>query len=124
MRKNRIKLITEWKQDSILSYHKDQVKGSFRIDKMENESLKFLNTCWIKKWNDLNELKQADPEIITNIITISIGGMFVNSPNLFKEGDKIEDSCIKLTQMLNTVHDGVYLSLVNLYLTIQQLKKK
>lgn len=122
MRKNRIKLITEWKQDSVLSYHKDQVKGSFRIDKMENESLKFLNTCWIKKWNDLNELKQADPEIIKNIITISIGGMFINTTNLSNQGDHIKISCVKLTQLLNLFHNGVYLSLVNLYLTIQKIK--
>jgi len=125
MTRNRIKLLKEWKSNGILTYHIDQVQGSFKIDRANHKSLEFLRTCWIKKWETINQLKQANPEIISKIITISIGGMFVNylsHPEILKENK--EEMCTLLDEVVKGFYVELYKSLFLLSRTIQQTKNK
>jgi len=121
MKINRIKLLTLWKNNSILTYHIGRAEGAFKVDQGVHPSLSFLKICWIKKWSSFDQLRQAELEILSKIITISIGGIFVNylaHPSLEEEQN--------LIFQLNGIGTNLYGQLVQtLFLfcgTVEQLK--
>lgn len=119
MKKNQLKLFTYWKENSIISYHNRLVTNSFRVKNIKNISLKFLNSCWIKKWNSLEDLKL---NLDDSIIAISFGGYFVNSISnlsIFKENVDLN-----FFYSLDNLSKTLYLDLLNTLLNLINLINK
>lgn len=108
MKANQLKLFKYWKNNNIISYHSQYINESFRVKNINHISLKFLNSCWIKKWNSLEELKNTID--ITNTITISIGGNFINN-ELYSSLLKEQQFEKNLVEDLNFLTQIIYIEL-------------
>lgn len=113
MKKNKLKLLSYWKEDKILTYHNSMVSGSFKVNNINNISLKFINSCWIKKWESLEDLKINFDD---TIIAISIGGYFINyltHSSILKENTEM--------QLLNNLDNVSKIFYLHLYIILLNL---